>query len=143
MPDPAPVVVPTPAVPVTAQYPWMLPVFGIAVEGVFIAGMVMAYRLEDATLFNVALGAAIGQAQMVVSYFYGSSAGSAKKDDALAVSAVEKDKLLANSVPVPMVTTTVVDPGPPPTATTTTQPATEAAVAEINRDADEKKETKL
>jgi hypothetical protein len=123
MPDPTPVVVPTPAVPVTAQYPWMLPAFGVAVEGVFIAGMAMAYRLQDATLFNVALGAAIGQAQMVVSYFYGSSAGSAKKDDALAVSAVEKDKLLANSVPVPTITTTTVDPGPPPTATTTTQPA--------------------
>lgn len=125
MPDQAPVIVPEPiAVPVSPHYPqWMLPALGVAVEGIFVVGLALAYRLQDATLFNVALGAAIGQAQMVISYFFGSSAGSAKKDDALAVSAVEKDKLLANSVPVPTITTTTVDPGPPPTATTTTQPA--------------------
>ena len=44
----------------TQQYPhWWLPALGVAVECVFIVGMAMAYRLQDATLFNVALGAAI------------------------------------------------------------------------------------
>jgi len=86
---------------------WVLPGMGMVGEGIFLAGLVMAYHLENATLFNVALGAAIGQAQAVISYFFGSSAGSAKKDETMAASAVKKDEViagaaaaLAGSVPV-------------------------------------------
>jgi hypothetical protein len=109
--------------------PWfVLPLMGTVGEAVFVAGLVLSYRMENPTLFNVALGAAIGQAQMVISYFFGSSAGSAKKDDAQVATALkqteviaEQGKALATSTPV--VTTTTIDPGPPPTATTTTTPA--------------------
>jgi hypothetical protein len=103
---------------------------GMTGEAIFVAGLVLSYRLENPTLFNVALGAAIGQAQMVISYFFGSSAGSKTKDDALTATSIkqnetiaEQGKALATSTPVPpVVTTTTIDPGPPPTATTTTTP---------------------
>ena len=110
--------------------PWfVLPVMGLIGEVVFVAGLVLAYRLENPTLFNVALGAAIGQAQMVVSYFFGSSQGSKVKDDAMVASAIKKEETtsamaaaLATSAPAPVTTTTTIDPGPPPKATTTTTP---------------------
>lgn len=104
--------------------PWfVLPLMGMTGEAIFVAGLVLSYRLENPTLFNVALGAAIAQAQMVVSYFFGSSSGSAKKDDAAVVSAIKKDetiaeqgKALATSAPVSV--SAVIDPGQPVTATT-------------------------
>ncbi len=110
--------------------PWfVLPAMGLIGEAVFVAGLVLSYRLENPTLFNVALGAAIGQAQMVVSYFFGSSQGSKVKDDAMVASAIKKEETttamaaaLATSAPAPVTTTTTIDPGPPPTATTTTTP---------------------
>lgn len=113
--------------------PWfVLPAMGLIGEAVFVAGLVLSYRLENPTLFNVALGAAIGQAQMVVSYFFGSSSGSKTKDEAMVASAIKKEETttamaaaLATSTPVPTVTTTTIDPGPPPTATTTTTPVGE------------------
>jgi len=115
-----------------ATMPWyVLPLMGMTGEAIFVAGLVLSYRLENPTLFNVALGAAIGQAQMVISYFFGSSAGSKTKDDAMTATAIKQNetiadqgKALAASAPVPpVVTTTTVDPGPPATATTTTAPA--------------------
>lgn len=123
MPD-----IPEPKLP--SVMPWfVLPVMGLIGEAVFVAGLVLSYRLENSTLFNVALGAAIGQAQMVVSYFFGSSQGSKVKDDAMVASAIKKEETtsamaaaLATSAPAPTVTTTTIDPGPPPSATTTTTP---------------------
>jgi len=113
-----------------APQPWyVLPLMGMIGEAVFVAGLILSYRLENPTLFNVALGAAIGQAQMVVSYFFGSSVGSKTKDDANTAAAMKKEETtsamaaaLATSTPAPVVTTTTIDPGPPPTATTTTTP---------------------
>lgn len=109
--------------------PWyVMPIMGMVGEAIFVAGLVLSYRLENPTLFNVALGAAIGQAQMVISYFFGSSQGSKTKDDVMTATAIkqnetiaEQGKALATSSPV--TTTTTIDPGPPPTATTTTAPA--------------------
>ena len=86
---------PLPTSPLALPPWWVLPGMGMVGEGVFLAGLVLAYRLENPTLFNVALGAAIGQAQMVISYFFGSSAGSAKKDDVAAASTAKKDETIA------------------------------------------------
>ena len=114
--------------------PWyVLPLMGMTGEAIFVAGLVLSYRLENPTLFNVALGAAIGQAQMVISYFFGSSAGSKTKDDAMTATSIkqnetiaEQGKALATSTPTPPTVTTVTsDPGPPPTTTVTTAPAPE------------------
>ncbi len=111
--------------------PWyVLPLMGMTGEAIFVAGLVLSYRLENPTLFNVALGAAIGQAQMVISYFFGSSAGSKTKDDALTATSIkqnetiaEQGKALATSSPAPVVTTVTNDPGPPPTTTIKTSEA--------------------
>jgi len=95
--------------------PWyVMPVMGMVGEAIFVAGLVLSYRLENPTLFNVALGAAIGQAQMVISYFFGSSAGSKTKDDAMVASAIKKEET-TTAMAAALATST-------PTATTTTVP---------------------
>lgn len=125
-------------VSIASPQPWyVLPLMGMVGEAVFVAGLILSYRLDNPTLFNVALGAAIGQAQMVISYFFGSSVGSAKKDDASVASALKKEEVtaamataLASSTPPPVTTTTKTDPGPPPTVTTTTTPVEQPAKTE-------------
>lgn len=104
--------------------PWyVLPLMGMTGEAIFVAGLVLSYRLENPTLFNVALGAAIGQAQMVISYFFGSSAGSKSKDDALTATSIKQNETIAAqgaalAVSAPVAVTAAIDPGQTVTATT-------------------------
>jgi hypothetical protein len=106
----------------------------VLVEVIFFVALVMSFLGQDKTLLNVMCTAAIAQAGIVANFFFGSSQGSARKDEALAATSIkqnetiaEQGKALATSAPVaaPVVTTTTIDPGPPPSATTTTTPAPE------------------
>ncbi len=95
MSDPVPPVpLPDPATPQppSAQPWWILPLMGAVGEAIFFAGLVLAYRLENPTLFNVALGAAIGQAQKDET----SAAIAVKQNDTIAATSAA----LAVSAPV-------------------------------------------
>lgn len=50
---------------------------------IFIAALVVAYVTKDQASQQLIVGAIIGQFSAVVSYFVGSSAGSAQKDEKL------------------------------------------------------------
>lgn len=109
---------------------WVLPALAWFVLVVFAGVAAASFMTNDATLRTQAASTWSNLAIAVVAYWYGSSAGSNKKDDAIAATAIranetiaEQGKALATSAPAPMVTTTTVDPGPPATATTTTAPA--------------------
>lgn len=115
------------------QSPWILPGFAVMVEGIFFTALVMSYFGEDKTLLNVMCTAAVAQAGIVANFFFGSSQGSAKKDDALTTAAVkanetiaEQGKALAASTPAGNMTATL-NPGPPPSVdiTTGTEPKSE------------------
>jgi uncharacterized membrane protein YccC len=62
---------------------------------VFVVGLGLAYMLPEQTLFNVALGAAIGMATTSVNFWFGSSKSSQDKDSVLATSAAKKDDTIA------------------------------------------------
>ena len=68
---------------------WTLPGLAVLTEIVFLTALVMAFIGDDKTLLNVMCTAAIATNAGAVGYFFMSSAGSAKKDDA-AVRAPEK-----------------------------------------------------
>jgi len=92
----------------TSQSPWwMLPVLAVVAESVFFTALVMAFMGDDKTLLNVMCTASIAQAGGALAYFFMSSAGSAKKDDALAVTSTkqvetiaQQSSALATSAPV-------------------------------------------
>jgi len=113
-------------------YPWyVLPALAGFVLLVFAAVAAASFLTNDATLRTQTANTWSNLAIAVVAYWYGSSAGSSKKDDALAATSIKANETiaaqgaaLATSAPVPpTVTTTTINPGPPPTATTTTAPA--------------------
>lgn len=106
-----------------ASLPWyILPGLAAMVLVIFAAALVSSLFLKNETLQTQMFTGAYGLATMAVGYFFGSSAGSARKDDAAAVDSLKKTEALAGSAPAPVVTTTTINPGPPPTATTTTTP---------------------
>lgn len=117
-------------VPPTAFPWWVLPGLALTVLVIFAGALAASVLLDDNTLRTQMFTGAYGLATLSVGYFFGSSAGSTKKDEAIAATAIkanetiaEQGKALADSVPAATTTTTTIDPGPPPTATTTTAPA--------------------
>ncbi len=76
---------------------WVLPSLTAMTLIVFVVGLGLAYRLQDATLFNVALGAAIAMASTAVNYWFGSSKSSQDKDATIAASTAKKDDTIAAS----------------------------------------------
>lgn len=118
--------------PSTINQPWwVLPLLSLQNNGVFIVGMVLSYFLDNATLFNVALGAAIMQANQSNSFWFGSTKGSQDKDVAQAISTAKKDDTIAKnaealSVSAPVMSTiTETKSNSPSTTVTKTEPKTE------------------
>ena len=104
----------------------------IMVTSVFAMAFYLAVTHADTDIFKMMLGTIVGASlSPAITWYFGSSSGSAMKDEALAKTAqvqtqtiADQSQALAQSAPVAaMVTTTTVDPGPPATATTTTRPA--------------------
>lgn len=108
----------------TPQSPWwVLPGLAVGLIGLFTLALVMAFLGEDKTLLNVMCTAAVNLTTLGVGYFFGSSAGSAKKDAAAEADSQRKTEALAQSAPT---TTTITAPSTSSaeaaTTTTTTQP---------------------
>ena len=59
---------------------WGTPIMSVLALLRFLAAFVIAFFSKDQTLLNILLGAAAANATTVVSYWVGSSAGSARKD---------------------------------------------------------------
>lgn len=110
--------------------PWyILPSLATIVLLIFAAALIASLFLKNETLQTQMFTGAYGLATMAVGYFFGSSAGSAKKDDAAAADSLRKTEALAGSAPVgPITTKTTLDPGPPATATTVTDTGTKTDV---------------
>jgi len=101
----------------------------------------LAVRAPESDIFKMLLGGLLSTGFAgVIAWYFGSSSGSAMKDEALAKTATAQTETIAKTAmaqtdtiaaqgaalaaaPPPTVTTTVTDPGPPPLTTTTTSPA--------------------
>jgi hypothetical protein len=108
-----------------AGFPWwVLPGLALTVLVIFAGALAASVLLDDNTLRTQMFTGAYGLATLSVGYFFGSSAGSTKKDEAIVATAIkanetiaDQGKALAGSAPVAVAAT--VDPGQPVTATTT------------------------
>ena len=85
----------TPAAPV-ATYPWwVLPGLAAMVLLVFAGALAASCALADTTLRTQMFTGAYGLATLSIGYFFGSSSGSARKDDVIAASGAAKDATIA------------------------------------------------
>lgn len=105
---------PAPEPPVSFPW-WVLPGLAGVVLVIFAGALAASCFLDDNTLRTQMFTGAYGLATMSVGYFFGSSAGSAKKDDAIA-SVVAKG-------PPAQVTTTMTTKTEPATSATDVAPA--------------------
>lgn len=74
---------------------------GLIVTGFFVLLIALVYKtipLENKDLLNLVVGALIGSFASIVGYFFGSSAGSAKKDDIIAEATIKKDETINNAL---------------------------------------------
>lgn len=108
---------------------WVLPALAWFVLAVFAGIAAASFFTDDTTLRTQTANTWANLAIAVVAYWYGSSAGKSRTDEALAATSIKANETiaaqsnaLASSTPA-ITTTTTVDPGPPATATTTTEPA--------------------
>lgn len=119
------------AAPASLMPWWVLPGLATFVLAIFAGALAASLFMKNETLQTQMFTQAALLAALVAGFFFGSSVGKAKQDDALAATAIKQNETiaaqgvaLATSAPVPpTVTTTTIDPGPPATATTTTAPA--------------------
>jgi len=109
--------------PTPTILPWyILPSLATIVLIIFGGALVASLFLKNETLQTQMFTGAYGLATMAVGYFFGSSAGSAKKDDAAAADSLRKTDALAGSAPAAPVVTTTKTEGQAATVTTTTEP---------------------
>lgn len=123
---------PTPGVTATTYPWWVLPGLAAMVLLVFAGALAASCALADNTLRTQMFTGAYGLATLSMGYFFGSSSGSARKDDVIAASGAAKDATIASNAaslaisapvaPIATVTTTKTDGGGGET-TTTTAPA--------------------
>lgn len=113
-------------VPPSAFPWWVLPGLALAVLVIFAGALAASCILTDDTLRTQMFTGAYGLATLSVGYFFGSSAGSTKKDDAIAATAIkanetiaDQGKALAATAPTAVAVSQTMDPGPPATATAT------------------------
>lgn len=106
-----------------ASLPWyILPGLAAMVLVIFAAALISSLFLKNETLQTQMFTGAYGLATMAVGYFFGSSAGSARKDDAAAADSLKKTDALAGSAPAAPVVTTTKTEGDESTVTTVTEP---------------------
>lgn len=112
-------------------YPWwVLPALAWFVLLIFAGVAAASFMTNDATLRTQAASTWSNLAIAVVAYWYGSSAGSSKKDDALTATSIKQNETiaaqgaaLATATPAPSSVTVTNDPGPPPSTTIETKPS--------------------
>lgn len=130
-----------PGVPPSAFPWWTLPGLALAVLIIFAGALAASVMLEDNTLRTQMFTGAYGLATLSVGYFFGSSAGSSKKDEAIAATAIKANETIAKqgealavSAPaVPAVTTTTETDAREGTARTVTAPADDTVVNDRTR----------
>lgn len=69
-----------------AEPAWAKPGIGVYSLTLFVFCLGIAWWLKNDTAFNLMIGAVIANANTVVQYYFGSSAGSARKTDLLGTS---------------------------------------------------------
>jgi hypothetical protein len=74
---------------------WMLPSFGYIAAAIYVIALGLSFLREDKTLFSVMCGASIGFVNAPYNFFFGSSASSARKDDALAATSIKQNETIA------------------------------------------------
>ena len=109
---------------------WVLPALAGVVLLVFAAVAAASFMTNDATLRTQTANTWSNLAIAVVAYWYGSSAGSSKKDDALAATSMKQNETIADqgkalAASAPVAISAAIDPGQPVTATTTAPPKVE------------------
>lgn len=77
---------------------WVFPGLATLIMVVFAGAITASCFFEDGTLRTQMFTGALGLATMAASYYFGSSAGSAKKDDTIASSSEKKDQTIAASI---------------------------------------------
>lgn len=114
--------------PTPVGYPWwVLPALAWFVLIIFAGVAAASFMTDDATLRTQAASTWSNLAIAVVAYWYGSSAGSTKKDEAAAATSIkqaetiaEQGKALAVSTPAaPLTVSQTIEAGPPASATAT------------------------
>jgi len=99
---------------------WVLPGLAFFALVAFAAVAAASFMTNDATLRTQTANTWSNIAIAVVAYWFGSSAGSAKKDDAAAADSAKKTEALAGSAPAaPLTVSQTIDAGPPASATAT------------------------
>lgn len=108
--------------------------------GVMALAFLLAVKAPDSDTFKILLGGLMTTGFAgVIQWYYGSSSGSAMKDEAMAKTAASQTETIAKqavataalaaTAPAATVTTVTNDPGPPPTTTVKTEPAPEGPPA--------------
>ncbi len=108
-------------------YPWVHPGLAFFALAVFAAVAAGSFMTDDATLRTQTVSTWSNIAIAVVAYWFGSSAGSTKKDEAIAATAIKQNETIAeqgkalavSAPPAPISVSQTVDAGPPATATAT------------------------
>lgn len=103
---------------------WVLPALAGVVLLVFAGVAAASFMTNDATLRTQAANTWANLAIAVVAYWYGSSAGSSKKDEALAATNMKANETIAAqgaalATSAPVAVAAAIDPGQTVTATTT------------------------
>jgi hypothetical protein len=91
-----PIITPTPAVPsqpaasgpqpvtlATRVMEWSRPVIAAFSLGIFALAFFVSWQRSDAATLNILVGAIVSLVSSVAGYYFGSSAGSQKKDDVI------------------------------------------------------------
>jgi hypothetical protein len=71
----------TPVAPAPSEPIWAKPSIGIYSLVLFVAALAISWWTKDSTAFDLMVGAAIANSNTVIQYYFGSSAGSARKTE--------------------------------------------------------------
>ena len=69
--------------PPPPEPPWAKPAVGTYALAAFVGGLVVAWVTKDERALDICIGASISMAKDVISYYFGSSAGSDRKTELL------------------------------------------------------------
>lgn len=91
---------------------WVLPGLAVVAMTIFGGGLAASAFMADGTLRTAMFTGALTLATGAMQYFFGSSAGSQRKDDTIAASSAKKDETIAASATA--LATSVPGNGHPP-----------------------------
>jgi hypothetical protein len=102
---------------------WIRPIVSVIGLGIFIFAFVIAWLAKDDTSLKMLMGGALAIGMAVINYWLGSSSGSDRKTEMLAMSPPVPGMTMSSSPSPPASTITVTAPAPMPGVTVTPSPA--------------------